>query len=51
MIVLDRNLFEVAADEIGDTEVDLTVFDGEIVYDPSVPPAAFNSDGGLVGEV
>ena len=32
MIVLDRNLFEIAPDDIGETVVRLTVLDGEIVY-------------------
>ena len=32
MIVLDRNLFEIAPDEIGGTRVQLTVLDGDIVY-------------------
>lgn len=32
MIVLDRNLFEIAPDDVGDTLVQLTVLDGEVVY-------------------
>ena len=32
MIVLDRNLFEIAPADIGDTLVQLTVLDGEVVY-------------------
>jgi predicted amidohydrolase YtcJ len=33
IIVLDRNLFEVPADQIGETRVLLTIFDGRIVYE------------------
>jgi predicted amidohydrolase YtcJ len=32
MIVLDQNLFDIPADMIGDTKVDLTLFEGRIVY-------------------
>jgi hypothetical protein len=32
MIVLARNLFEIPAEEIGETEVRLTVFNGQVVY-------------------
>lgn len=31
-VVIDRNLFEIAADAIGETEVLLTVFEGRTVY-------------------
>lgn len=31
IIVLDRNIFEVAPAEIADTKVDVTIFDGEVV--------------------
>ena len=29
----DRDLFDVAPDELGSTQVDLTMIDGEVVYD------------------
>jgi predicted amidohydrolase YtcJ len=32
MIVLSRNLFELAPAEISETEVDLTIFHGEPVF-------------------
>jgi predicted amidohydrolase YtcJ len=32
LIVVDRNLFEVAVETISEAEVDLTMLDGEIVY-------------------
>ena len=32
MIILERNLFEIPADEIGQTGVDMTIFAGEVVY-------------------
>jgi len=32
MIVLDRNLFEIPADDIDQTEVELTIFTGKLVY-------------------
>jgi hypothetical protein len=32
LIVLSQNLFEIAPDEIPDTAVDLTIFDGGVVY-------------------
>lgn len=32
MIVLNRNIFTIDADEIADVKVDITMFDGEIVY-------------------
>jgi len=32
LIVVDRNLFEVAPDAIGDATIELTLFDGEIVH-------------------
>jgi cytosine/adenosine deaminase-related metal-dependent hydrolase len=38
MIVLDRNLFETPPTEIGATNVKLTVFDGEVVFDASQDP-------------
>ena len=38
-IVLDRNLFEIEAEQISDSKVLLTVFDGEIVYDAATDPA------------
>lgn len=31
-VVLDRNLFDIAEDTINKTKVDMTVFDGEIIY-------------------
>ena len=33
MIVLDRNLFDIPADQVGDTRVLLTLFEGEIVHE------------------
>lgn len=33
LVVLDRDPFTVAADEIGDCEVDLTMVDGRVVYE------------------
>jgi predicted amidohydrolase YtcJ len=33
MIVLDRNLFEIPADEIGDVQVLLTLLEGNVVYE------------------
>ncbi|MEM7335113.1 MAG: amidohydrolase [Chloroflexota bacterium] len=33
MIILDRNLFEIPADEIGETRVVKTIFEGEVVFD------------------
>jgi len=32
MIVLDRNIFDVNPMQIHDTQVDITIFDGKIVY-------------------
>ena len=32
MIVLDRDIFEVDPMEIADTRVEMTIFDGRIVY-------------------
>jgi len=36
MIVLDQNLFEIEPTEIGKTEVLVTIFDGEVVYNAAV---------------
>jgi cytosine/adenosine deaminase-related metal-dependent hydrolase len=36
MVVLDKNLFEIPAEEIGTSSVQITVFDGEIVYDATI---------------
>jgi len=33
LVVLSRNLFEIPAEEINETQVDLTLFDGEVVYE------------------
>ena len=33
LIVLSQNLFEIAAEEIAETQVELTVFGGEVVYE------------------
>lgn len=33
VIVLDRNLFEIPASEIPECKIDLTVFDGKIIFD------------------
>jgi len=38
MIVLDQNLFEIPVAGIDSTQVLLTVFDGEVVYDASTSP-------------
>ena len=32
LVVLDRNLFEIPVDEINEARVELTLFDGEVVY-------------------
>ena len=32
LIVLDRNLFEIPAEEINEAAVELTLFDGEVVH-------------------
>ena len=32
LVVFDRNLFAIDASEISEAEVDLTIFDGRIVY-------------------
>ncbi len=37
MIVLDRNLFEIALADISETRVLLTLIDGRIVYDATAP--------------
>ena len=34
MIVLNHNLFEIPATEIHQTEVEKTIFRGEVVYEP-----------------
>ncbi len=33
MIVLDQNIFKIDPDEIADTRVDITLFDGRIVQE------------------
>jgi predicted amidohydrolase YtcJ len=33
LVVLDRNVFEVPAEQIGDAEVVLTILDGEVIYE------------------
>lgn len=33
MVVLSRDLFKVPMDEIKDVEVEMTIFDGQIVYE------------------
>lgn len=38
MIVLDRNLFDMPTSEISDAKVQLTVFDGKVVYDAASSP-------------
>ena len=38
MIVLDKNLFEIAATEIGKTNVLRTVFNGSVIYDAKSDP-------------
>ena len=40
LIVLDRNLFETAPEAISDTKVDLTVFEGKVVYSRDAQPDA-----------
>ena len=32
LVVLDRNLFEIPVEEINEARVELTLFDGEVVY-------------------
>lgn len=36
-IVLDRKLFDIAPDAVADTRVELTVFEGRVVYDHAAP--------------
>ncbi|MBI1881913.1 MAG: amidohydrolase family protein [Chloroflexi bacterium] len=36
MIVHSRNLFEIAPEEIAGTTVDLTIFDGQVVYQAGI---------------
>ena len=38
MIVIDKNLFDIAATEISSSKVRLTVFDGRVVYDAATDP-------------
>jgi predicted amidohydrolase YtcJ len=38
MIVLERNLFEIPETEISSSKVQLTVFDGQVVYDAAKDP-------------
>lgn len=38
MIVLDNNLFEIPVEEIGKSTVQITVFNGKVVYDAAVNP-------------
>ncbi|WP_368653710.1 amidohydrolase family protein [Ornithinibacillus sp. 4-3] len=33
IVVLDRNLFEIPAEEIRDAKVSLTMMDGKVLYD------------------
>ena len=33
LVVLDRDLFAIPADEISEASVDMTIFDGRIVYE------------------
>jgi hypothetical protein len=33
LVVLDRNLFEIPEEEINQAQVELTLFDGDIVYE------------------
>lgn len=37
IVVYDRNLFEIEADEISEAIVEMTIFDGRVVYDRSPP--------------
>ncbi len=37
MVVLNRNLFEIAPDSIIDTKVVYTIFAGKIIYDAKMP--------------
>lgn len=39
IIVLDKNLFEIPSEEINSTQVLLTIFNGEVVYDAAKSPA------------
>ena len=38
MVVLDKNLFDIPATEISSTEVQLTIFDGKVIYDAATDP-------------
>ena len=38
LIVLDRNLFEIPVQEINEVQVELTLFDGEVVHEADQPP-------------
>ena len=40
LVVLERNLFDVAPDDISDVKVDLTMMNGKVVYDAAGPPIA-----------
>ena len=37
MIVLDQNLFDIPVDRISDTKVEMTLFEGHVVYRPKEP--------------
>jgi len=37
VVVLDRNLFKIPADQIGDAHVVMTVFDGKVIYEQPRP--------------
>ena len=38
MIVIDKNLFDIPATEISSSKVQLTIFDGKVVYDVATDP-------------
>ena len=37
-IVIDRNIFEVPIEQVHETEVDLTVVGGKVVFDRNIDP-------------
>jgi predicted amidohydrolase YtcJ len=43
MIVLSQNLFEIPPEEIAETTIDLTIFDGQVVYQIYRSPSSFRA--------
>ena len=43
MIVLEKNLFEIPATDISSSKVQLTIFDGKVVYDAASDPTGEES--------